>query len=75
MQVEKLTPAMKQYVSFGAEINDKLHKLMGTIPSCAYVKRKQGTCFVLNNGDYTPIIDRLNEIFNIKNININLTGC
>lgn len=72
---ELSSPAMKQYVSFGAEINDKLHKLMGTIPSCAYVKRKQGTCFVLNNGDYTPIIDRLNEIFNIKNVNINLTGC
>ena len=69
------SPALKQYVSFGQELNEKLHILIGSFPACPYIKRKGDTCFVLNNGDYTPIVDKLNEIFEVDNIVINLTGC
>lgn len=67
-------PAFKQYVSFGSEINEKLHDLLINVPDCKFTRKKDKTCFVLNNGDYTPIVNALNQIFNQTNIKINLTG-
>ena len=66
-------PAMKQYISFGPSINEKLYTLIGKSPKYPYVKRKGETCFVLNNGDYTPLTDKINELFNITNSKISLT--
>lgn len=68
-------PAMKQFVSFGSVINEKLHKILGKESECTYVSRKKNTCFVLNNGDYTPIVNKLNEVLHRTDVKINLTGC
>lgn len=66
-------PAMKQNVSFGREVNEHLHNLIGN--TVTFRRHKKDTYFVLPEGNYAPIEDRLNEIFQRDDIRINLTGC
>lgn len=65
--------AFKQYISFGPQINEMINMVVGVLPTCIYTKKKGETYFVLNNGDYTPITDKLQEIYNINEIKISLT--
>ena len=68
-------PAIKQFVSFGSIINEKLHIVLGNDFPCKYIDHKKGNYFILNDCDYTPIVDKLNGIYGVNCIKVNLTGC
>lgn len=66
-------PFMKQYISFGTDMNNALKQMLGDKVNITTRKKGADSCIIVENGDLNPIKNELSKVFCVPEVKICLT--
>ena len=66
-------PFMKQYISFGTDMNNALKQMLGDKVTITTRKKGADSCIIIENGDLNPIKNELSKVFCVPEVKICLT--
>lgn len=66
-------PFMKQYISFGNDMNNALKQMLGDKVNITTRKKGANSCIIIENGDLNPIKNELSKVFCVPEVKICLT--